>query len=98
MRAPAWSCSTRYTALKEWSRAVYRILHSAHTLTITQWFYPNYNNYYECIEITFTISSNLITVVSKGKRVICIMKFLKIGSTSLDTQNDYHNPHACAQG
>ena len=35
MHACAWSCSTRFTALEEWSCAVNRILHSTHTLAIT---------------------------------------------------------------
>ena len=36
VNACAWSCSTRFTALEEWSRAVNRVLHSAHALTITK--------------------------------------------------------------
>ena len=35
VNACAWSCSTRFTALEEWSRAVNHVLHSVHGLTIT---------------------------------------------------------------
>ena len=35
VNACLWSCSTRFTALEVWSRAVNRVLHSQHALTIT---------------------------------------------------------------
>ena len=31
----AWSCSIRFTALEEWSRAVNRVVHSTHASTVT---------------------------------------------------------------
>lgn len=35
------------------------------------------------IAITFIISSNSIIVASEGERIICVIKFLKTGNTSL---------------